>query len=128
PSGGLAANLGGMALGNACCTNPTNFHLTHSDGTTETITIPVAFVYGVVGNDANGFAFWSANAQVTKYVLYYYDLTTRTYREIQRGDGTIRGITVTPHDVVWLLGNNVVYRTPRAGGGIAQSTAPSGTT
>ena len=125
PHGGPAANLGGISLASACCTNPTNFVLTHADATTETITIPVGFVYGEAGSDANGFAFWSMNAQDTKYVIYYYDLTTRTYRELQRGDGAVWGgrVTVTQHDIVWLV-NDTVYRTPRAGGAITQANAP----
>ena len=121
------ANLGGVALSSAGSTNPTHFTLTHSDGTTETITIPVAFVYDQVGNDANGFAFWTANAQLSKYALYYYDLNGRTYRELQAGDGRVSALTVTPGDVVWLVGN-VLYREPRAGGAIAQSQAPAGAT
>ena len=39
-SGGLlAANLGGVALDSACCTNSTTFKLHHADGTVESITI-----------------------------------------------------------------------------------------
>ena len=127
PGAYAEANLGGVALSSAGSTNPTRFTLTHSDGSTETITIPVAFVYDQVGNDANGFAFWSANASLTKYALYYYDLNARTYRELQAGDGDVRSLAVTPRDVVWLV-NNVVYRVPRAGGPIAQSQAPTGAT
>lgn len=126
-SGGVAANLGGAALDSACCTSPTNFVLHHADGTDDAWSIPVGFVYGEAGSDANGFAFWSANASNTTYTMYYYDLTTRSYRSLFAGDGNPRGVTVTAHDIVWLA-NGVVFRTPRTGGAVAQSQPPAGTT
>ena len=91
----VAANLGGMALDDACCSAPTTtFKLHHSDGTVDSLTVNVGLVYGVAGSDANGFAFWYESNDFTKFTMYYYDLTAHSYRTVVSGAGNPLSVTL----------------------------------